>query len=90
MTLTLSPALDPKALSTAFARTGRLHLPGLLPRAQAERNEVCARTKESSPRTKFRSQDHSSLSHGERVFAGEDIQLPEEKSFLGRIFGGGK
>lgn len=36
MTLTLNPALDPKALSAAFARTGRLHLPGLLPRAQAE------------------------------------------------------
>lgn len=33
--LALNPALDPVALAKAFARNGRLHIPGILPDAQA-------------------------------------------------------
>ena len=34
--LVLNPALDPGALARAFARNGRLHIPGILPAAQAD------------------------------------------------------
>lgn len=35
MTLTFSPTLDPKSLSVLFRKTGRLHIPGILPVADA-------------------------------------------------------